>query len=259
MKLHQRPFGVYDDSPKFIVYTNLKLIPANMFSALRRLYLYCMNELAETPLEVSSILCINKETMQWKILIPRQIVTGVSVNATFDLFVDLVDGTFYNHIPFGWAHVGSSHSHHRMGAFFSGTDDANELPFPGLHFVIGNLDNFNNYRSIVSIVCADHVRRYTHLEKIVDTTNDDTTFHPNVLNQINLPKVKNKEYKDYLTQTFNYIQTMISNRPELIEPTEDFSYDISAIIQDLMDVDIVENIIIDESDSEVNDPFYYKE
>lgn len=235
-----------------------------MFSALRRLYLYCRNSLTLNPMEVSVVLCIHKETLEWKILVPKQVVTAVSVNAQFDSFVDLIDGTFYNHIPFGWAHVGSSHSHHTMGAFFSGTDDENELPFPGLHFVIGNLVDFNQYRSITSIVCGDHKRRYLNLTQLVEITDTDDTFHAHVLEQISLrkQKVKNYLYDNYLASAYNYIQTMITNRPELIEATEDFSYNISALIQDLMDVDIPPEDYLPKADEEqdilTNDPFYYK-
>lgn len=160
-----------------------------------------------SELEVSCLLLRKiSDLSQWRILIPTQNVTRGSVNATFDKCCDLVTGEEITQFPPpGWAHAGSSHSHNTMTAFFSSTDDSNELGVPGLHIVLGSLLKYDkSYKAKASIVLRQN-RRILDINQVVDTTPQDNKFHPNVLNyihtgnssgnQTSTPSVKEEEPK----------------------------------------------------------------
>ena len=91
--------------------------------------------------EVQVILLRDEETLnRWKVVVPVQVISPVTVEAITSRSCDLATGEQYEVFPpIGWLHGGSSHSHNNMGAFFSGKDDAGELGVPGLHFVIGRI------------------------------------------------------------------------------------------------------------------------
>lgn len=137
-------------------------------------------------LEVSCLLIRKLDDLsQWRILIPNQSVTRGSVNAVFDRCCDIVTGEEITQFPPpGWAHAGSSHSHNTMSAFFSGTDDANELGVPGLHIVLGSLVKYDkSYKAKASLVLRQN-RRIIDINSVVDVTPQDVKFHPNCLNYI---------------------------------------------------------------------------
>ena len=82
----------------------------------------------------------NATRTKWKIVVPKQTVSGVSVKSVLANNVDIETGEEYTQFPpEGWVHAGSSHSHNTMQAFFSYTDDKSELTVPGLHIVVGNI------------------------------------------------------------------------------------------------------------------------
>jgi PRTRC genetic system protein A len=81
--------------------------------------------------EAVVLLACNPASGRWQVQVPDQEVRGAHVS--YDL-ARLPDP------PEGFSRFGSVHSHASMGAFHSGTDDADELTFDGLHITIGHLD-----------------------------------------------------------------------------------------------------------------------
>ncbi len=81
--------------------------------------------------EAVVLLLANPTTQRWKIEVPPQWVRGLHVS--YDL-ADLPEP------PEGFRRFGTIHSHAGAKAFHSGTDDADEASFDGLHITIGNVD-----------------------------------------------------------------------------------------------------------------------
>ena len=79
--------------------------------------------------EANVLLFYNEETKKYKIFVPKQEVSGTSVN--YDRKVTINN---YNMI-------GTIHSHANFSAFHSGTDKDDEKTFDGLHITIGNVNN----------------------------------------------------------------------------------------------------------------------
>lgn len=77
----------------------------------------------------------------FRCFVPKQEVSGASVDAKLNDLVDLETGEHLTDgLPDGWAYAGSVHSHNNMSAFWSSTDDADQLKCWGLHFVVGELN-----------------------------------------------------------------------------------------------------------------------
>lgn len=70
-------------------------------------------KMADSSLEVQTIILLNKQLGKWKFVIPLQKVTGGHVSSDLTNCVDLVTGeTYLNHkYPKGYRNVGSCHSH----------------------------------------------------------------------------------------------------------------------------------------------------
>jgi len=66
----------------------------------------------------------------WRFVAPEQTVTGGHC-----------DWTSPGPAPTGWFLAGSFHSHGRMGAFHSGTDDHDEMSWNGVHVTVGKIDS----------------------------------------------------------------------------------------------------------------------
>lgn len=87
------------------------------------------------------------------------------------------------------------HSHGRIPPFFSSIDDASELGFPGFHATFGNLYlDIPEFCITASIVhnftryCID-ANHYIEISKDGKSTYDvNLTYHPAVLNQLNVMK-----------------------------------------------------------------------
>lgn len=146
-------------------------------------------------LEVSIVLLRKADDLsQWKIVVPEQVVTGASVEAKFDNNCDIVTGEIYNQFPPpGYIHAGSAHSHNTMGAFFSGTDDANELGVPGMHIVVGKINKKKGTYQPNASICLKKCRKYINIDHVVDTTPVRAKFHPNVLSMIKEKEIKKEE------------------------------------------------------------------
>jgi len=78
--------------------------------------------------EANVLLYYNEQEKKYKLSIPKQQVTAAACDYE-------TEGTTI----LGYNLVGTIHSHARMSAFHSGTDDADEKNFDGLHITIGHL------------------------------------------------------------------------------------------------------------------------
>jgi hypothetical protein len=169
------------------------VIPANLWSRFISLCFYMCppgkksNSKHDSELEVQICLLRDSETKtKWKIVVPKQKVSGVSVKAKLDECIDIETGEKYDIFPpVGWLHAGSAHSHNTMEAYFSSTDDESELGIPGLHIVVGNIDHKKmTYTYEASIVLRGYRKEVENLEDVVDTKPKKLEFHKDVLEYI---------------------------------------------------------------------------
>ena len=95
----------------------------------------------ESTTEVQVTLLRNEEDPNiWKVVVPKQVVGSVTVDALLKESCDILTGEEYNIFPpLGWVMAGSTHSHHSMSSFWSGRDDMGELGVPGMHCTVGRL------------------------------------------------------------------------------------------------------------------------
>lgn len=180
-------WGVVDGSV-FSVSDKFPKIDRKLFEALLDLF-YVLYTLPDTPLEVSVKLVHRKSGAdRWEIKVPLQEVSSYTIRSTSSMTVDLVTGEESNCFPEpGWRHGGSAHSHHNMPPVFSALDDSLELLTPGIHIVVGLLDQ--DPTCSASIV-LDGKRYYVNLDKVVDLPDeyqfdiDQLRFHPTVLEYV---------------------------------------------------------------------------
>lgn len=161
----------------------------------------------DSQLEVQVCLLRDMETRtKWKIVVPKQTVSGVSVKSELAENIDIVTGEKYHQFPPpGWVHAGSSHSHNTMDAFFSSVDDKSELTVPGLHIVVGAINHTTGcYRYEASVVLRKS-RKEVEFKKVVDDSKmSQLDFHPDVIDYIDtvvsanrkLYKKENEKKKD---------------------------------------------------------------
>jgi hypothetical protein len=149
-------FTTKDDKTTFIpeLKINIPKIGNPIYSAWVSLC-YEMVSSCDGSLEVQTIILLNKQTGHWKFAIPKQKVSmGAVKDANLKDCVDLITGERYLNHNFGqgYLHVGSSHSHGVISAFFSGVDDASELGFPGLHATFGGFGEGTKIQVAASVV-----------------------------------------------------------------------------------------------------------
>jgi hypothetical protein len=183
-----------DDFPK---------LPADLWSRWVALCFYmCPNtksKMASTfhdrQLEVQVCLLRDAETKtKWKIVVPKQIVSGVSVKAELAENIDIATGERYTQFPpQGWLYAGTSHSHNTMGAFFSSTDNKSEISCPGFHAVIGNIDHEKKQYTYASSIVLRKMRKNIELDEVVDVTAMEKEFHADVLEYIDTVVSANKK------------------------------------------------------------------
>ncbi len=186
---HEAILAELEDCPEFELVPNFPRLPAELWTALIKLYRYCCTNLEHGPNQEVSVRLLRSETdaSQWKVIVPIQSVSSVSVRAhDFNHAVDLLSGEEYSSFPpEGWLSAGSSHSHNSMSTFFSAVDDGSELDDPGLHFVVGHIRPTEQTQSILASIVQKYNRYIVPTESVVDTTElEDVTFHPNVIKYI---------------------------------------------------------------------------
>ncbi len=95
--------------------------------------------------EAAALILYNPETQDWDILVPNQKVN--SAHASYDL--SEIIATDERLSTGGFNVVGTTHSHGSMGAFWSATDDADELKFDGIHITVGKVNSTVEYAASV--------------------------------------------------------------------------------------------------------------
>ena len=141
----------------------------------------------DSQLEVQACLLRDLKTMtKWKIVVPKQVVSGVSVKAELAENIDIATGEKYTQFPPpGWVHAGSIHSHNTMSAFFSSTDDKSDSTVPGLHIVIGEIDHEKREYEHIARIMIRKTPKDVNLEDVVDLSDEpDLDFHEDVLDYI---------------------------------------------------------------------------
>ena len=182
---------------------NRKKLPADLWSAIIHLYIdICKKFNGEVRVE----LCKHRITNEWKVLVPKQQISGASVTKQ-DLrnTVDILTGEKFNlsdpAFVTNWYQFGTSHSHGSIPMdTFSETDDKEELFREGPHLLVSHIKFLENnkvtYVPTGSIVW-DNERTYVDIYEIVDIDPTvDVMYHPNCLNQISR-QVFNSKVKHY--------------------------------------------------------------
>jgi hypothetical protein len=167
-------------------------IPADLWiSWVDLCFHYCPEKKSPDPeLEVQTLLCRKEgDPSQWRMLVPNQAVSGISVQSEVKDCIDLLTGERFNYFPpAGWMHAGSSHSHNTMKSFFSETDDKSELSVPGIHIVVGDIDKKRGTYTYKASIVVRRLRKHIDFHDIVDSNADfvpdEITFHPDVLKYI---------------------------------------------------------------------------
>lgn len=190
-------FKLRDDFPK---------IPAPLWARwLNLCYELCDpgNRVVDETTEVTAVFVRTGENYnEWRILIPRQVVGSIEARASFKEFVDIDTGEEYEGFPERLAHAGSTHSHNEMDPFFSLMDDKYELDVPGLHVVVGNLEDTGKKRTYnleASIVMRKRRMKIAAKDVIDLTPVRGAEFHPKCLDyikKIKPPVVTRKPWED---------------------------------------------------------------
>lgn len=183
-------------------------IPATLWSRWSNLCFYFVDKVAN-EVEVSvRILRSKDDPSVYRMLIPRQKVSGASVRVdSFDESIDIETGEeFTSYPPEGWVPVGSSHSHNTMPAFFSGTDDKYELGDPGIHLVVGSIKVVDKTYTIAASVVGNGRRFTMHYNNLIDASVvDGVNFHPKVIDYVDYSKPAfTATYTKYTKPTTRY-------------------------------------------------------
>ena len=138
---------------------------------------------------------------KWKVVVPRQVVSGGTVDAELNHNCDLFTGEKYTSFPpEGWCHAGSIHSHVQMPAFWSVRDDKGELGVPGMHCTIGKISE-TKFDIVASVVV--NKRRYIFDPTLLLTIDCNTKSTDNSLKTVTV-KDKGKSVEISL-EAYNYV------------------------------------------------------
>lgn len=107
---------------------HVPVLPLELF---RQVEAFFVEVYAQHQSEAVVLLYCNPVSRAWRIAVPPQEVRGLHVTYDLDALPEA---------PAGFERFGTIHSHANIKAFHSGTDDADEAHFDGLHVTIGNVD-----------------------------------------------------------------------------------------------------------------------
>jgi hypothetical protein len=169
-------------------------LPAELWTRWVKLCFYYVDKVTSS-VEVSvRILRSTEDASKYRMLIPRQKVSGASVRVdSFNEAIDIETGEeITQYPPNGWIPVGSSHSHNTMPSFFSGIDDKYELSDPGIHLVVGGINVTGLKYTIAASVVGNGRRFEVPFADLIDATPiSGVDFHPKVI-----------DYVDYTTPVY---------------------------------------------------------
>jgi len=202
-----------DNLKVFELNPDIHKIPAELWTPWVKL---CFYYVAKVPssVEVSvRILRSAEDNSKYRILVPRQKVSGASVRVdSFDEAIDIVTGEeITQYPPDGWIPVGSSHSHNTMASFFSGTDDKYELGDPGIHLVVGGINTKEMKYTIAASVVGSGRRFIVNYQDLIDATPQTSPeFHPKVIDYVDFTSPLVTTYGT--TTSSNYTPTKWSKK-----------------------------------------------
>ena len=137
-------------------------IPAVLFNRILG-FLEAVNE--ERKTEAAILLMF--ENGAWDAVVPDQEATSTSVNYK---------------IPDGLRPAGSVHSHPGMSAFFSGTDEADEAGFDGIHIVAADKGFLKPDLSVVAVVSGRRIE--LDAEDVIEGFGEGTDFPAEWLDRV---------------------------------------------------------------------------
>jgi len=117
-------------------------LPATLFA---KVYEFFKAVYDEHKSEAVILLFYNQDTQKFKVVVPSQQVSGAACDYNKGMIIKDMNM------------IGTIHSHASMSAFHSGTDDADEKVFDGLHITIGNVDD--EFPSVSTSVVASGFRQ----------------------------------------------------------------------------------------------------
>jgi hypothetical protein len=150
VKVKEVPF--LDSVPKTVNYT-LPKIPARIMAQAK---VFFREVFSKHHSESYLTLLYSKKLQDYKLWCPKQTVSYASVHYDRADQVPEADRAYLGNEGDEWQMIGTIHSHCDFSAFHSGTDQADEASFDGIHLTFGhvNSDKF----SIASSVCFNASR-----------------------------------------------------------------------------------------------------
>ncbi len=133
--------------------------------------------------ESALLLWYNPIKKDWELEIPSQIVSIAGVDYTRDPKDDKLLRSK------GYVLAGTVHSHGKMPAFHSSTDDDDEYTFDGIHITIGNFERFKNQTFSCRFIMKD-TQYKMKLEEITDYANPGTKYPKSWLKKVGKRKPK---------------------------------------------------------------------
>ena len=100
-------------------------------------------------------LLFSKKLQSYRLWCPKQTVSYASVNYDRTDTVPVEERNYIGSEGDGWQMVGTIHSHCDFSAFHSGTDEADEASFDGVHLTFGHV-NRNEFSIASSIVFSNN-------------------------------------------------------------------------------------------------------
>lgn len=191
------------DCPKgselFELNSSLPQIPKRLWGAMVDLFIHmAKNHTNPQEVQVRFLYKLDAQEgeMPWKIVVPRQIVSGGSVNSpNLQDCCDLITGIpLTQYPPEGYVDAGSAHSHNTMSISFSSHDDTTERRSQGIHFLIRSIkfskDENPTYvpEARISYRQNFYPLTFEQIKQVVDLTPTEDTFDPKVLGYISLER-----------------------------------------------------------------------
>ena len=164
-------------------------IPKLPYETLKTIHAFFVQVYDERKSEVAVLLWYNFTTQDWQVEVPKQRVSGASVNYTRDM-------EYIENMKLGGYHcVGTIHSHCEMGAFHSGTDDKDEYGFDGVHITIGKVKSGPTFAQ--RILCKDIEINYKSIYDVVEEPGTTIIVPEEWMTQIEEPIVTYHTGKDW--------------------------------------------------------------
>lgn len=201
---------------EFQLLEDFKKVPYKLFASI----IAFMHKYEKENIEVQVILLRNKDDDSlWRAIVPRQIVTGASVEAKTDICYDLISGEKTAFSSDDWFYSGTMHLHPgKLGAFWSSTDDASELTSPGLHCTIGHLT-----KDILEICCSITINGNRYVYSPEQVISDVVTIQQNT-SRTYAYTLLTPTKGEYNTNCCENVKRYVYKRPKAQNYYKDFNY-----------------------------------